>query len=77
MMPVWLFSSGPLGTPTHPIPSGEPADVRVLSRLTRASAHRTFPGRLEMKRLDFAERASGLGERRLGASLLAESAASA
>ena len=56
-MPVWLFSSGPLGTPTHPIPSGEPADVRVLSRLTRASAHRTFPGRLEMKRLDFAERA--------------------
>jgi menaquinone-dependent protoporphyrinogen oxidase len=58
MMPVWLFSSGPLGTPTHPIPSGEPADVRVLSRLTRASEHRTFPGRLEMKRLQFAERAA-------------------
>lgn len=58
VMPVWLFSSGPLGTHDHPIPSGEPSDVRVLSRLTRASAHRTFAGRLEMKRLDFAERAA-------------------
>ena len=58
VMPVWLFSSGPLGTPTHPIPSGRGPDVRVLSRLTRASAHRTFAGRLEMKRLDFAERAA-------------------
>jgi menaquinone-dependent protoporphyrinogen oxidase len=56
-MPVWLFSSGPLGAPTHPIPPGEAADIPVLSRLTRANGHRTFPGRLEMKHLHFAERA--------------------
>jgi menaquinone-dependent protoporphyrinogen oxidase len=57
MMPVWLFSSGPLGPPDHLIPAGEPADVRVLMRLSRAVAHRTFPGRLEMNQLHFAERA--------------------
>jgi menaquinone-dependent protoporphyrinogen oxidase len=55
-MPVWLFSSGPLGAPDHLIPAGEPADVKVLMRLSRAVAHRTFPGRLEMKQLHFAER---------------------
>jgi menaquinone-dependent protoporphyrinogen oxidase len=48
VMPVWLFSSGPLGSADHPIPPGEPADVPVLMRLTRAIAHRTFGGRLEM-----------------------------
>ncbi len=57
VMPVWLFSSGPLGPPEHPIPPGTPADVPVLLRLTRATAHRTFAGRLKMKRLHFAERA--------------------
>jgi menaquinone-dependent protoporphyrinogen oxidase len=56
-MPVWLFSSGPLGPPHHEIPPGEPADVPVLLRLTRAAGHRTFAGRLEMKHLHFAERA--------------------
>ena len=56
-MPVWLFSSGPLGPVDHPIPPGTPADVPVLLRLTRGTAHRTFPGRLEMKPLHFTERA--------------------
>jgi menaquinone-dependent protoporphyrinogen oxidase len=56
-MPTWLFSSGPLGPAAHPIPAGDPADVPVLLRLTRADGHRTFGGRLEMKRLHFAERA--------------------
>lgn len=56
VMPVWLFSSGPLGPADHPIPPGTPADVPVLLRLTRATTHRTFAGRLEMKRLHFAER---------------------
>jgi menaquinone-dependent protoporphyrinogen oxidase len=57
MMPVWLFSSDPVGPPDHPTPPGTPAEVPVLLRLTRATAHPTFPGRLEMKRLRFAERA--------------------
>lgn len=55
-MPVWLFSSGPLGPPEHRVPPGTPADVPVLVRLTRATTHRTFAGRLEMQRLHFAER---------------------
>jgi menaquinone-dependent protoporphyrinogen oxidase len=57
-LPVWLFSSGPVGDRSHPIPPGEAADVPVLRRLTRANEHRTFGGRLEMKKLDFAERAT-------------------
>ena len=56
-MPVWLFSSGPVGPADHPVPAGTPADVPVLMRLTRAVGHRTFAGRLEMRHLHFAERA--------------------
>ena len=56
MMPVWLFSSGPVGPVDHPIPSGTPADVPVLMRLTRALGHRTLAGRLDMS-LRHAERA--------------------
>lgn len=56
-MPVWLFSSGPLGPADHLIPPGESADIPVLMRLTRARSHRTFGGRLEMRHLGFAERA--------------------
>jgi menaquinone-dependent protoporphyrinogen oxidase len=57
MMPVWLFSSGPLGPADHLIPPSEPADVPVLLRLTRARGHRRFGGRLEMRFLRFDERA--------------------
>ena len=57
VMPVWLFSSGPLGPADHPIPPGEPADVPVLLRLTRAAGHRTFGGRLDIQHLRFDERA--------------------
>lgn len=56
IMPVWLFSSGPLGPAERPVPAGEAADVPVLMRLTRARGHRTFSGRLEMHHLHFAER---------------------
>ena len=56
-MPVWLFSSGPVGPVDHPVPPGTPADVPVLMRLTGAIGHRTFSGRLDMSRLKYAERA--------------------
>jgi len=56
-MPVWLFSSGPVGPVDHPVPPGTPADVPVLMRLTQAIGHRTFGGRLEMRSLHFSERA--------------------
>jgi len=58
MMPVWLFGSGPVGPVDHPIPAGTPADVPVLMRLTHAIGYRSFAGRLEMRRLHFAERAA-------------------
>ena len=57
MIPVWLFSSGPVGPVDHLIPPGTPADVPVVMRLTGAIGYRTFPGRLDMRRLDFPERA--------------------
>ena len=53
MMPVWLFSSGPVGPVDYLIPPGTPADVPVLMRLTQAIDHRTFPGRLDMRRSAF------------------------
>jgi menaquinone-dependent protoporphyrinogen oxidase len=56
-MPVWLFSSGPLGPPSRPVPPGTAADVPVLMRLTRACGPRTFSGRLDLRHLHFAERA--------------------
>jgi menaquinone-dependent protoporphyrinogen oxidase len=55
--PVWLFSSGPLGSPDHPIPPDGPADVAELVELTGARAHRLFAGRLEHARLGLGERA--------------------
>jgi menaquinone-dependent protoporphyrinogen oxidase len=53
--PVWLFSSGPIGEP--PMPEADPADVEELLTATAAVDHRVFPGRLERRRLGFAERA--------------------
>lgn len=53
--PVWMFSSGPIGA--APYPPGEAHDVAPLTALVGARAHRTFPGRLETRLLDFGERA--------------------
>ena len=57
-LPVWLFSSGPLGPPDHLIPEGESADVPLLVDRVRAREHRVFAGRLERASLGFAERAA-------------------
>jgi menaquinone-dependent protoporphyrinogen oxidase len=53
--PVWLFSSGPIGSP--PFPSDEPHDVHPLSELIGARGHQVFPGRLDKDLLTFGERA--------------------
>lgn len=53
--PVWLFSSGPIGTP--PFPADEPHDVGPLRQVTGARDHRIFPGRLDKQLLGFGERA--------------------
>jgi menaquinone-dependent protoporphyrinogen oxidase len=53
--PVWLFSSGPIGSP--PFPADEPHDVHPLGQLIGARGHRSFPGRLDKDLLTFGERA--------------------
>jgi len=53
--PVWLFSSGPIGSP--PFPPDEPHDVQPLSQLIGARGHQVFPGRLDKSLLSFGERA--------------------
>jgi menaquinone-dependent protoporphyrinogen oxidase len=57
-MPVWLFSSGPLGPPDRLIPPGESADTDRIVELVGARGHRVFAGRLERTSLGFAERAA-------------------
>jgi len=53
--PVWLFSSGPIGSP--PFPPDEPHDVQPLSELIGARGHQVFPGRLDKALLSLGERA--------------------
>jgi menaquinone-dependent protoporphyrinogen oxidase len=57
-IPVWLFSSGPLGPPGRLVPPEGPADITELVRLTGAREHRVLAGRLDRERLGFAERAA-------------------
>jgi len=54
-MPVWLFSSGPVGDP--PKPEEDPVDVADLLAATGAREHRIFAGKLVRKQLSFPERA--------------------
>ncbi len=53
--PVWLFSSGPIGTPPKPLE--DPTDAARMVELTGAREHRIFPGEVDRRRLGFAERA--------------------
>ena len=53
--PVWLFSSGPIGSP--PFPPDAPHDVDALCMLVGARGHQVFPGRLDPALLSFGERA--------------------
>ena len=53
-MPVWLFSSGPIGE--EPWPPGDPPGVAVLMREAGARAHTVFTGKLDSHDLGFAER---------------------
>ena len=53
-LPVWLFSSGPLGEPA--VPAGDPKDLDRLAAELGARGRRTFAGRLNLGDL-------GLGER--------------
>ena len=54
-MPVWLFSTGPVGDPLKP--DAPPADVAPMIALSGAREHRLFGGRLDRRQLGFAEKA--------------------
>jgi menaquinone-dependent protoporphyrinogen oxidase len=54
-VPVWLFSSGPLGR-DDPKPPGDFAHLPELMQATQARGHRTFVGKLDKSALGFGER---------------------
>ncbi len=54
-LPVWLFSSGPVGNP--PKPEEDPVDVAELMAATGAREHRVFTGKLVRRQLSFPDRA--------------------
>jgi menaquinone-dependent protoporphyrinogen oxidase len=55
-LPVWLYSSGPVGEPLRPAPE-DAVDVAPLVSATRAREHRLFGGKLDKGRLGFGEKA--------------------
>ncbi|MHB1414060.1 MAG: flavodoxin domain-containing protein [Chloroflexota bacterium] len=54
-LPVWLFSSGPVGEEQLQ-PTGEPDNLRELLEATRARDHQVFSGKLESGGLGLRER---------------------
>ncbi len=54
-IPVWLFSSGPVGDP--PKPEEDAIDVAGLMTTAGAVDHRVFSGHIDPDKLGFAERA--------------------
>ena len=54
-MPVWLFSSGPLGTEIHD-DEEQPRQLAELTEKLRPEAHRMFFGALDHGKLSFGER---------------------
>jgi menaquinone-dependent protoporphyrinogen oxidase len=54
-VPVWVFSSGPVGTP--PEPHDEPAEVAGVLASIEPRDHRLFAGALDRHRLGWPERA--------------------
>jgi menaquinone-dependent protoporphyrinogen oxidase len=54
-VPVWLFSSGPIGDP--PRPAEDPVDAAMMRALVGAREHRVFAGMIDRGRLGFGERA--------------------
>ena len=52
---VWLFSSGPVGSPAKP--TQPPLEALEMTRRTNALDHQVFEGRLDRDLLTFGERA--------------------
>jgi menaquinone-dependent protoporphyrinogen oxidase len=56
-LPVWMFSSGPLGPPEALKPEGDPVDADDMVQAAGAIAHRVFAGRLDKSLLGLGEKA--------------------
>jgi menaquinone-dependent protoporphyrinogen oxidase len=54
-MPVWLFSSGPVGNDNHP-EQDDPPSVAEIAHLTHARDHQMFAGKLDRHALNLGER---------------------
>ena len=54
-IPVWLFSSGPVGDP--PARAEPPIDAAPIAESVNAKDHRVFAGRLDKSKLNLGERA--------------------
>jgi len=54
-MPVWLFSSGPLGS-ENPQPQSDPAKLSAVMGDVQVRDHRIFAGNLDLAALGFGER---------------------
>ncbi len=54
-IPVWLFSSGPIGDPPKPVE--ESVDEPEMVALVGARGHHVFPGLIDKKRLGLGEKA--------------------
>jgi menaquinone-dependent protoporphyrinogen oxidase len=60
-LPVWLFSSGPVGDPSRKLVQkmGEdPVDLPAVREATRARGHHMFAGKLEKRNLKGLQRAA-------------------
>lgn len=53
-LPVWLFSSGPLGDP--PVPKGGAVDLSSVIERIHPRGHQLFAGKLDMGRLGLMEK---------------------
>jgi menaquinone-dependent protoporphyrinogen oxidase len=53
-IPVWFFSSGPIGK--EPKPVGEAVDVADLVAAINARDHKVFPGKIDKHQLNLGER---------------------
>lgn len=54
-IPVWAFSSGPIGNP--PLPAEHAVDIAAIVAAVHPLEHQLFAGKLDRKKLGFMERA--------------------
>lgn len=63
-MPVWLYSSGPLGDRAVKSPQPDPKEVAAFRNLIAPRDHRVFPGAYDRETADFSH--MGIGDKIAG-----------